>query len=70
MRDYYFMITLTWPTPLGVQFSERRGTVKLRVGQSRQNAVEDVIRWIAEQVGAPEDHVVLFFSLEPNELAA
>ena len=55
MRDYYYMITLTWPTPQGFHTSERRGIVKLRADQSRVHAVEDLLRWIAEQVGAPSE---------------
>ncbi|MEV6219849.1 hypothetical protein [Nocardia sp. NPDC051833] len=70
MREYYFIVTLQWATRQGTQISERRGTSRISAGRSRQDAVEHLIRDVAAEAGAPANFVVLFLSLEPNEMAA
>lgn len=71
MREYLYVITIQWTHPDGRSILTcRDGTVDVTGTVSRRAVFEDIVRQTREGNDVQGSHVVLFFSLEPSELAA
>lgn len=70
MREYYYIATFQWKMPLGHTIGCRDGTVVASATDTRQSLVSRTVEWVKANQGVPDDAIILFLSIEPNELAA
>lgn len=68
-REYHWIMTTRWPTSTGYGIRTLHGTVNVAPGESRHVVYLKAFDLMCEPPGDPNSNV-LFFSLEPNDLAA
>jgi hypothetical protein len=64
---YQWFLTLQWNTPQGTRASSRAGTWTVQPGDTRESVSSEIIASVKRTEGA-ESAVVLFFSLDPDDL--
>ena len=70
MTEYYFVITLQASLPRGYANYYTDGTVHIGRGTTRREVFHDIYEAARLSMQpVPDEAIVLFFSLEPNELA-
>lgn len=68
MADLHWIVTLQWPDSGGVRTYTLDGPVTPTRGATRQEIYRDVVAHAKECVSAPQDMVIVFFDLAPNQL--
>ena len=74
-REYYAVVTLKWWRVVDARRQLRQtvgrnwtGTLVALPGQRRAALAEEAVARARDEVGAPGEALLLFLSLEPNEL--
>ena len=65
--NYQWILTLQWATPAGARTATRVGTWTASPGDTRSSISGKIIGQVKETEGI-QGAVVLFFSLEPDDL--
>lgn len=69
-RVYHWMLTLQWTKAVGVTGSAtREGTYTTQPDDTAQTVYYKIHRWVsAQNPEIPQDAIVLYWSLTPNQL--
>ncbi len=70
MTEYHYVLTAQRPHPRGTEVATAHGTLNLAPQATRAEAFEFARNDLRRRVGWDGDGDVLFFSLEPNQIAA
>lgn len=65
---YQWLLTLQWQDGPAQRMISRSGIVDAKPGDTRSSLLKKVHDWTSANTGAPRSAVVLFFTLEPEEL--
>jgi hypothetical protein len=68
MKTYSYCLTLQWSNGAGTTARTVRGTANVPAGMSHNALREQLITEAAAAMGIPGSHVVLCFTLDPDEL--
>jgi hypothetical protein len=67
-RAYHYVITLQWQNDLGTKHATYGGVITARPPVTRHELFGYVLETTREALHAPVDAIVVFLSIEPDEL--
>jgi len=66
-ETWYWLMTLMWAEGTIVRYKHRGGWYRPAHRDTREKAFDNILAEMSRDTGAPDNAVVLFYSLEPNK---